>query len=177
MHERFLGVVVLFGMVAACGGGRGGGTTTAAPTTSAPAETTDDVTFEPVEAGCTPLGLLVLQQSAASPSVKIHDAMGRAQAAYDAAAAAHERGAYLEAARQFLACAVAYREVPDGHWQRGTASENAASCYKNASYAYASGGRFAAEGRAALERAADEDPRHAEILRAVLASPPHDCTR
>ena len=81
----------------------------------------------------------------------------------------------LAAARFYLSCATRYRSVGDDDPLRDTADGNAAICYENAMYAYAMAGRFAAEGKAALERSIAEDPRLAEPLIRMLASPPQDC--
>ena len=81
----------------------------------------------------------------------------------------------LAAARHHLTCATRFRSVPDDDPLRDAARYNAIGCYENAMYAYAMAGRFAAEGKPALEGAAREDPRMAVELRRMLASPPSDC--
>lgn len=106
-----------------------------------------------------------------------HAAEANARDAYAAAEEAAERGEYLVAARQFLACAKAYRAVPDtaDPSELEPATENARSCYRNAFSHYAAAGRYAAEGRPELERAAAEDARNAELIRAELAEARTDC--
>jgi hypothetical protein len=89
------------------------------------------------------------------------------------AAAATERGDARAAALAYLACAGRFRAVTgSGH---DTAFASATMCYRNASWAFANAGRWAAEGKAALEAAAKDDPAHAAELAQLVASPPSEC--
>jgi len=84
-----------------------------------------------------------------------------------AAVAAADKKQYAAAARHWLACARRYRGLDD--------DVRAPACFYNALHAYASAGRLAAEGRAALLRAAKDDPHNARQVEAELAVAPDDC--
>jgi hypothetical protein len=98
-------------------------------------------------------------------------ALGKAdQAAHrdiEAAFAAGEKQQYLVAARHWLACAARYRGLDDDMF--------APVCAYNAIYSFASAGRLAAEGRAALLRVAKGDPSNAAFIYDQLATAPDDC--
>jgi len=103
-----------------------------------------------------------------------HPAFGIAAAAADEGEAADQAGDSKAAARKFLDCARAFRDVPDDHVQRSLAAENAGYCYKNAYYCFGKANAFKSEGRAVLEKARGEDPRMATVLDELLAKDP-DC--
>jgi hypothetical protein len=80
----------------------------------------------------------------------------------DAASAAQDKKQYVAAARHYLACARRYRGLDD--------DPIADSCYSSAINAFALGNRLAKEGRAAMLRAAKDDPRRARHIYAELAT-------
>ena len=128
---------------------------------------------------CAELGFKVLSQAAivvngSSAAPAFDDANAQAQHDEELAAGA-ARTDMAAAARHHLACATRFRTVPDDDPLRDAARYNAIGCYENAMYAFAMAGRFAAEGRATLERAIKEDPRMAPELRRMLSAPPSDC--
>ena len=98
-----------------------------------------------------------------------------ARHAFEAGMSAGDNHQYGEAARLYFECAVHYRLVADSDPQITMITKNAQLCYDSAMYAYAEAGRFAAEGRAALEQAALDDPRLAPSLHKMLANAPTDC--
>ncbi|MCX5744763.1 MAG: hypothetical protein NT062_19925 [Proteobacteria bacterium] len=80
-----------------------------------------------------------------------------------------------DAATEWLACAHAYDGIPDGDPQRGLAQDSAVLCTKNAALAFGSAGKFASDGKAALEKLAADEPRLATVVHDALANPPYDC--
>lgn len=166
-------------LAVACGRGRGAAITR--PTDPKPAVASEAVAGEAAEPelgtpACGLYAMKVLPRRAPGSHASSHPAMASAEAAAEQAATASEGGDHVEAARRYLACATRHREVPEDHPLRAAATANAEICYENAIYSYANAGRFAAEGRAVIERAVAEDPRHADFLRARLADPPSECT-
>jgi hypothetical protein len=85
------------------------------------------------------------------------------------------RADMLAAANHFMACAGALRAIPDDDPVRDFADGTADVCYYNAMGAYATAGRWAAEGKAKFEQAVIDDPRMAEAIRVYLADPLTDC--
>ncbi len=83
----------------------------------------------------------------------------------------------LVAATEFMACARAYAGIETADRERGLAQKSAEQCVADATYAYATAGKFAAVGKADLEKLAAEDPRLAAAVQAHLAKPPTDCDR
>jgi hypothetical protein len=79
-------------------------------------------------------------------------------------------GGYAEAAREYLACGNDFAKVPEGDPARTIAQSNAQVCFEDAISAYAMGGSFAAEGKAALDKAAADHPSLAVKIKERSAS-------
>jgi len=124
---------------------------------------------------CVPYIMLLLLEPYAGTTSAMPGAHAIATAHYSTAEKARAAGDYRGGAIAYLDCARAYRSVPDSDPERATAQENAANCYYNAIYSFASAGVFESEGRAALQREAKADPRLAAEINRELASPPYDC--
>ncbi len=159
-------------MVAALGCGGGSGRAPAS-TQQAPAQ---EETGAPVigHGTCGGYALYGLQMVSAGEHQSNHPAFGVAAAAADKGQAAYDAGDGKAAGHHFLDCARAYREVPDDHFQRATARENAEHCYRNAYYSFGSASAFKSEGRALFEAARGDDPRMATVLDELIAKDP-DC--
>lgn len=78
------------------------------------------------------------------------------------------------ATREFLACARAYRAIPDDDPQRALATKSIDVCVGNALSA-AANGHHAARGREGVEALVQEDPRLRAIVDARLVHAPTDC--
>jgi len=165
--RRSISAVIL--MTLGCGGSSSRPAAAPAP---APAQ---EQSVEPVIGhGSCDYGLLGLKLVSAPEHRENHSAFGIAAAAADQGQAAYDAGDGKAAGRHFLDCARAYRDVPDDHFQRAAAAENAESCYKNAYYSFGKANAFKSDGRALLEKARVEDPRMAALLDKLLAHDP-DC--
>jgi hypothetical protein len=87
-----------------------------------------------------------------------------AQQHHSRAQAASKPGGYAAAARDYLACGNDYARVPEGQGY-SIAQYNAGVCFNDAISAYAMGGAFGAEGKAALGKAAADHPQHADQIK------------
>jgi hypothetical protein len=129
--------------------------------------------------GCVPYGYFRLKLVSFPSETGDHAVFGRAHEAalgHEALAnTAADAKHYGVAAREFFACAVSYRAVPDGDIGLATAIDNARFCYENAIHAFSNAGELASTGRALLDHAVTDDPRNAEFLRDQLAKLPADC--
>ncbi len=56
-----------------------------------------------------------------------------------------------------------------------TAQRNAMLCYRNMQWAHANAGLGKTAGKVAIEAAIEDDPNHADELKALLAKPPAEC--
>ncbi len=177
MHAWF--VLVLIG----CSGGTGRPTSPTSPAPATPAPTAEaSAPAEPaigmVEPECAPYVYYSLNHALPGSHTNEEAFMAANSAAHadvHAATAAADARDHHAAAKRFLSCALRYRPIPDASTLIETARKNAASCYKNAVYAYVNAGRFASEGRALLEQAALDDPRMAALIKEQLATAPSDC--
>ncbi len=97
-----------------------------------------------------------------------------------AAEAAYEAGGDVEgapAARHYLACAAAYRAIPDSFPELAHVLANARICYDAAIIAYYNTQALEREGRAAVTAALADEPRpalRADVAEALAAQ--HECT-
>jgi hypothetical protein len=161
-------ISALFVLALGCGG------SSPPPAPPAPAHQ-DEEKVEPMMGhGTCGYALYGLEMVSAPEHRENHAAFGIAAAAADQGQAAYDAGDGRAAAHHFLDCARAFREVPDGHFQRATAAENAGSCYKNAYYSFGKANAFKSEGRALFEAARADDPRMASVLDELLGKDP-DC--
>ncbi len=173
MHAWF--VLVLIG----CSGGTGRPTSPApADPIAAPVASDSEETGAAIHTDCASYTYYALYHAVPASHTNEETFMAANSAAHadvHAATAAADVGDHHAAAKRFLSCALRYRPIPDASTLIETARKNAASCYKNAVYAYVNAGRFASEGRALLEQAALDDPRMAALIKEQLATAPSDC--
>ena len=168
---RWLGTTIVMAALG-CGGTS---PAPASPPASPPPPSAQEETVQPVMGhGTCGYALYGLKMVSAPEHRANHAAFGVAAAAADQGQAAYDAGDGKAAAHHFLDCARAFRDVPDDHFQRDTARENAESCYKNAYYSFGKANAFKSEGRALLEAARADDPRMTPVLDDLLAKDP-DC--